>query len=734
MNELNNGTRIEQDKDYILQEQTRLLLQNSKTAIAVNLSIAFLTYLAIPSPQHIWLWLIIGASALRLVFYFWCQGNSGQSLNFKVIYYILLILITLQGVTWGVASIRLYSSAPDLYKFYLMAIICGMSGGAILTLAPSLLAFACFTIPTLTPLVLALLIASDKVFNHAGLMGIVFIIAAHIMARRINISNTQLLQSHRSLEGTAQELAQHKNRLEILVEDRTKALQDSRENYRRLTEEINDAIFEIDSKGIVKYISPVITLILGYQPEDLIGIKFTDLVYQEDLNIVQDLLPEVLSRDLKPASYRILDNSGKPHWVRTSSRPILEDNSPAGFRGVLTDINNEKQAEGEKNKLLQRFYENQKLEGIGTLAGGIAHDFNNLLMGIQGRTSLIAVNLDPSDPDLEHVHAIEELIRSATSLTTQLLGTAHSGKYDPKPTDLNDLVTNSSAMFKRTRKEIWLLTNLLKSPIVAEVDRQQIEQVLLNMYVNAWQAMPGGGELRVGSSIVTLDDSNCEPYQATPGLYAKISVTDTGIGMDEATRQRVFDPFFTTKDKGRGTGLGMASAYGIIKNHNGFITVYSKLGDGTTFNIYLPVSAKDPHHQSPVEPAIIKGSETILLVDDEELILEVGQALLETLGYQVIVAKGGEQAVECMKKKGKEVDLVLLDMIMPGMDGSATFDRLRELNPSILVILSSGYSIEGQATQIIQRGCNGFLQKPFNMSELSQKIRSVIDRDSSHLK
>lgn len=734
MNERNNGTIVEQDKDVILQEQTRLLLQNSKTAIAVNLSIAFLTYLAIPSPQHFWLWLIIGSSGLRLAFYFWCTSNSSQSLNFNAIYFIILALITVQGVTWGLASILLYASASDLHKFYLIAIICGMSGGSILTLAPSLLAFSCFTLPTVTPLVLALLIASDKTFNHAGFMGIVFIIAVHIVARRINIYNSKLLQSHRSLELTAQELAQHKNRLEILVEDRTKELKKSHEDYRRLTEEINDAIFELDSTGIVKYISPVITIILGHQPENLIGVHFTELVYPEDLPMVQELFPKIISGDLKATSYRILDSTGKPHWVRTSSRPILEGSTPVGLRGVLTDINNEKQAESEKKKLLQRFYENQKLEAIGTLAGGIAHDFNNLLMGIQGRTSLMALNLDSSDPDLEHIQAIEEHVRSATSLTAQLLGTARGGKYDPKPTDLNELVTNSSTIFKRTRKEIQIHTNMSQSPVVAEVDRQQIEQVLLNMYVNAWQAMPGGGELRMESSIVTLDDSYCEPYHALPGRYAKISVTDTGVGMDESTRQRVFDPFFTTKAKGRGTGLGMASTYGIIKNHNGFITIYSKLGHGTTFNIYLPVSDKDPYHRSPVEPTMIRGSETILLVDDQKLILEVGQALLEKLGYTVIVAKGGEQAVEYMKKKGKGVDLVLLDMVMPGMDGGMTFDQLRELYPSLPIILSSGYSIEGQAAQIIGRGCNGFLQKPFNLSELSQKIREILDREDNHHK
>jgi CheY-like chemotaxis protein len=228
-----------------------------------------------------------------------------------------------------------------------------------------------------------------------------------------------------------------------------------------------------------------------------------------------------------------------------------------------------------------------------------------------------------------------------------------------------------------------------------------------------------------------MGDFDCAPYHVTPGRYAKISVTDTGIGMDEATRQQVFDPFFTTKEKGRGTGLGLASAYGIITNHDGFITVDSKLGNGTTVSIYLPESDKDPYHLSSREPATIRGSETILLVDDEEMILNVGQALLTKLGYMAIVAKGGEEAVKYMKEKGKEIDLIILDMIMPKMDGGITFDKIRELHPSVPVILSSGYSINEQATQIMRRGCNGFLQKPFGLSELSKKIRSILDGEAT---
>jgi two-component system, cell cycle sensor histidine kinase and response regulator CckA len=206
-----------------------------------------------------------------------------------------------------------------------------------------------------------------------------------------------------------------------------------------------------------------------------------------------------------------------------------------------------------------------------------------------------------------------------------------------------------------------------------------------------------------------------------------VSVTDTGTGMDDATRRRIFDPFFSTKKKGRGTGLGLASAYGIVKNHGGMITVYSEIGHGATFNIYLPVSDKKVYQELPMEMRLFKGSEKILLVDDEEMILDVGQAMLEKLGYRVIVAKGGQQAVEAVNSTGNPIDLVVLDLIMPGMDGGKTFDRLQEIQPGMPVILSSGYSINEQASEILRRGCNGFIQKPFNITNLSKIIRKVLD-------
>ncbi len=393
---------------------------------------------------------------------------------------------------------------------------------------------------------------------------------------------------------------------------------------------------------------------------------------------------------------------------------------------IATDITKLKELEEEKLQFEEQLRQAQKMEALGTLSGGIAHDFNNLLMGIQGRASLMAMELDPSSPLREHIEAIEGYVRSATNLTKQLLGFARGGKYEVKPIDINELVLSTAAMFGRTRKEVRIHTQTEQVPPVVEADTRQIEQVLLNIFVNAWQAMPDGGDLYLETSIVQMDEASCKPHGIEQGLYGRISVTDTGIGMDEATRLRIFDPFFTTKEKGRGTGLGLASAYGIIKNHGGMIAVYSEVGQGTTFNIYLPISDRDVHREKRLQEGPIKGSETIFLVDDEEMIIEVARAMLEKLGYRVISADSGDKAVDVVRRNRENIDLIILDLIMPGMDGGKTFDRIRDIAPAMPVILSSGYAINGLATEILQRGCNGFIQKPFNASELSQKVRNVL--------
>jgi two-component system cell cycle sensor histidine kinase/response regulator CckA len=318
-------------------------------------------------------------------------------------------------------------------------------------------------------------------------------------------------------------------------------------------------------------------------------------------------------------------------------------------------------------------------------------------------------------------------VQSGADLTSQLLGFARGGRYEVKTTDMNEIMEKTSSLFGRTKKEISIHRKSGKDLWSVEVDRGQMEQVFLNLYVNAWQAMPGGGELYLETQNFLLDTAKDFPYLAKPGKYVKITITDTGTGMDEKTKERIFDPFFTTKDMGRGTGLGLATVYGIIKGHQGMINVYSESDHGTTFTIYLPASEKEVIQEKTATGEIARGTETILLVDDEKMVLEVNKELLASMGYKVHAIGSGQEAIAVYTEKRNKIDLIILDMIMPGISGSDTFDRLREINPEIKVLLSSGYSLNGQAQSIMDRGCNGFLQKPFNLEQLASKVRETLD-------
>ncbi|MFO7712907.1 PAS domain S-box protein [Desulfosarcina sp.] len=501
------------------------------------------------------------------------------------------------------------------------------------------------------------------------------------------------------------------------------ALRESEERFRALVEKSPLGISLIADDGAYKYINPQFTNIFGYTLEDIptgnawFKKSFPDKAYRQKAitKWVEDK-KQINVGQARPRVFTVTCKDGEQKKIHF--RPVTMENHDQFVS--YEDIT-------EKSMLEQQLLQAQKFEAIGTLAGGIAHNFNNILMGIQGRTSLMSLELMPSHPNLEHIKSIDACIQSATGLTKQLLGFARGGKYEVKAININALVLNSATMFSRTRKEINVHTKMPQAQLLVDADRGQIEQVLLNLYINAWQAMPGGGELYLETSAVSLDDNDCKPFDAKPGRYANVSITDTGIGMDENTCRRIFDPFFTTKEKRRGTGLGLASAYGIIKNHGGIITVNSKRNHGTTFNIYLKISEKEIHPEIATAEAVVKGSGTILLVDDEEMIINVSQALLEKLGYQVIAAKSGEEATEVVLRMGSGIDLVILDVIMPGMDGIITFDRIRAIHPQMPVLLSSGYAVDGQSVEILQRGCNGFIQKPFDISKLSLKIQNIME-------
>ena len=370
------------------------------------------------------------------------------------------------------------------------------------------------------------------------------------------------------------------------------AMRESEEKYRRLAETATDIIFTLDTEGKFTYLNPEVEKITGYHFKEWIGRSFTEILAPEYIKSTVNRFRQGLSGETIPLyEIELIHRNGRKVPVELSVTSLFDAGGEiTGRIGIARDITERKMAEEEKKKIEAQLQHAQKMEAIGTLAGGIAHDFNNLLMGIQGNASLAFCEMDTTHPHYGRLKNIEQYVQQGAELTRQLLGFARGGKYETKLTDLNELVEKGSDMFGRTKKEITIRSKYQKDIWAAEVDQGQIEQVLLNLYVNAWQAMPGGGNLYLQTENVTLDENYVKPYDVSPGRYVKISVTDTGVGMDEATLQRIFEPFFTTKEMGRGTGLGLASAYGIIINHKGIINVYSEKGVGTTFNIYLPAS------------------------------------------------------------------------------------------------------------------------------------------------
>lgn len=505
---------------------------------------------------------------------------------------------------------------------------------------------------------------------------------------------------------------------------------EERSRYKELLENVDDAVYIIDEHAKILDANTAAYSQLGYPPEAFFDLGLAAILPEEANTKIMEQLNET-AQNPTPSELSLetvhLKKDGRTIPVEIHSRVITYRGKKV-ILNVARDISRRIEAEKEKKQLEAQLIHAQKMEAIGTLAGGVAHDFNNLLMGIQGRLSMIRMGSDPEQPHYRHLDQIEKTIMSAAGLTRQLLGFARKGKYEIRPTCVSTLLEDSTRMFIRTRKEIDLELDCQKDVWTVNTDRGQIEQVLINLYVNAWQAMPEGGDLMVRAENTCLDDEFCLAFEVEPGDYVKITVTDTGTGMDPETQARIFEPFFTTKGVGKGTGLGLASAYGIIKKHKGIIQVESEMGVGTTFSIFLPASPAEKVDAPAGQKAPIKGRGTILIVDDEEESIMAEELMLKELGYKVIQARSGRDAIRICRENTDQLDLITLDLIMPGMSGKETFDRLREINPDIKVLLVSGYSRNRQVEKLMQRGCSGYLQKPFDLHELSSKINEVMAR------
>ncbi|WP_300668347.1 ATP-binding protein [Desulfoluna sp.] len=390
------------------------------------------------------------------------------------------------------------------------------------------------------------------------------------------------------------------------------------------------------------------------------------------------------------------------------------------------ELDERRRVEAEKDRLFQHLLQAQKLEAIGTLAGGVAHDINNLLMAVQGNASLIVSLAKPGDTICKRGGKIEELVASGAKLTSQLLGFARGGRYHVRPESVSTVVKSSLSLFGRTRKGIMISEHLAPDLPNVELDRTQMEQVLLNLYLNASHAMPDGGRIRIETGLTELDSELSGAFRLKPGAYVTVAVSDTGVGMDKSTQSKIFDPFFTTREMGRGTGLGLASAYGIVKNHKGAITVTSEEGRGTCFTIHLPATDKHRWKDDASTVSIRGGEGTVLVVDDELEIREVVKTMLKGLGYRCLEAENSSQCLSIFREQAETIDLVLLDVVMPDAGGDIAYQAMKKIDPDVRVILCSGYSREGRAEKMIDAGCRGFIQKPFTLEVLSTEIHRVL--------
>ena len=518
------------------------------------------------------------------------------------------------------------------------------------------------------------------------------------------------------------------------ITDRKQAeddLRQSEERYRSVVEDSIHGIIIFKQGFNIQFVNQAAVKMFGFDKTDeLVGLNSLErLVAPEYHSEIQGRVADLEDGKFIPThpGWQGIRKDGTRIWVQSTGCQHLWQGQPAVL-AYLLDITDYKKAEEEKRRLEAQLQQAQRMESIGTLAGGLAHNFNNLLMSIIGNSSIMLLDIDSNHPHYKNLKNIEKNVHSGAKVTKQLLGYAREGKYEVRPFNMNQLVKETSDTFGATRKEVRVHQDLSDMLFGIKADQGQIEQVLMNLYINAADAMPGGGDLFIKTKYVTDKDMKYKPYEPKQGNYILLTVRDTGVGMDEKTMDRIFDPFFTTKGLAEGTGLGLASAYGIIKAHSGYIDVDSEEGKGTTFEIYLPATEEEGEKEKELPDELVKGEGTVLLVDDEEMVLEAGEQMVKTLGYKVLSSTNSQEALELYKKNQDRIEIVLLDMVMPGVGGGKTFDRLKEINPRVKVLLLSGYSIDGQATEILKRGCDGFIQKPFSLKQLSQSIRKILDK------
>ena len=502
------------------------------------------------------------------------------------------------------------------------------------------------------------------------------------------------------------------------------ALRASEEKYRHVVENAHDAIF-IAQDGFIKFSNPQLAIVSGYSQEELSQQPFLGFVYPDDRELVARMHQQRMQGEEVPSTYsfRAVNKSGNTLWVELSRVFLSWEGRPASLN-FLRDITVEKRLESQ-------LVHAQKMEAVGTLAGGIAHDFNNLLQVVQGYAELLLMRKGEGEPGYRELQEISRAAKRGGELTRQLLTFSRKVESKLQLADLNRIVEDLRLLLERTiPKMIKIELHLTGNLHHVNADASQVEQILMNLAVNARDAMPDGGTLRIETKNVFLgeEDRRGQP-ELTPGEYVLLAVADTGQGIDKSTLESIFDPFFTTKEVGKGTGLGLAMVYGIVKSHHGHITCVSKPGEGTAFEIYLPAVEHPERATTIVTGTELSrgGHETVLLVDDDDSLRKLGEQILEAYGYTVLSAPDGESALQVYQECRDRIDLVVLDLMMPGMGGALCLQKVLEINPAAKIIIASGYSFNGETEKATESGAKAFIQKPYNVKQMLEVVRGVLD-------
>jgi PAS domain S-box-containing protein len=645
-----------------------------------------------------------------------------------------IISLSLSGIVWGASGVVLFPPHSVVHQAFIAFILCGMVAGAVGAFSSILSAFAVFSLPALVPILIQFIIVGDPLHYAMAAMTSLFLSLVFVTARNLNKTQSELIHIKENFAERVRlrtsELAQVNQRMQKEIQEKLiseEALRLERDKLEAITRSLGAGLAIISKEYQIVWANQVLKQYFG----DVEGYECYR-IYNQEKNICSGCgVKEVFEnqKEMVIHQQKGIDTHGNEIWSEIIATPLKDVNGEiAGALEVVIPINERKKREEEKLKLQTRLQEVQKVDAIATLAGGVAHQFNNALSGIMGNISLIEIKTNNENDIQRYLKHIKNASQRMSELTRQLLAYARGGKYQAKVININKLAQETITLTKHTiHPSIKIETDLSTETDDVRVDVTQFHMAIAAILSNAAEAIENEGQIHIHTTNIHPAEDRAKKLQRDYNLESPcicLTITDNGKGMSPETLKRIFDPFFTTKSHGR--GLGMAAAYGIVRNHGGLITIDSQKDQGTRVQVYLPVASPSQKKMTPQENHSPPLNHTILLIDDEEMVLKVNQAMLQKLGFTVLCALNGQEALKVAEEHPDEIELALMDVMLPDLDGRQLLPLLKQKHPRLKVIVCSGLAGEEMAQELLDAGAKGFIQKPFSMQTLKKYLSDML--------